>query len=271
MTCKKISKISQNQDWHIGCICFHKEKRMQPKNFTKLSDEKLIFKDHLKILGNLTYYRVLTTADLFKVSQYPHGIKSFRKLLLKFIKHDLIGFQKDESTNTRYFYPTVKAILFYKKDQFQKYLMKEIELHRLKSYHILFTFLQRLKQLESYQSEKSYIHDSHGLNDWKLITDRRAQKKTSFFVFFGEDEIEIFSKIKTALEKSLTHQVIILSNESDYVMQELIKHYLKDYPRRIQRVYWYPMTSDLCHEIKCLKDDQIYSNPLHEVLKEDEI
>lgn len=241
---------------------------MQPKNFTKLSNERLIFRNHLIVLGHLTFYRVLTTNELFEISKYPHGIKSFRKLLFKFIRLDLIGFQKNESTNVRYLYPTSRAIQYYKKDQFQKYLMKDVELHTLKTYHTLFKLTQNLREIKGYQSEFSYINDSDALIDHGLIWGRLSKRKTSFFIFFEEDEKEVFQRIKTALKESLTHRVIILSNESDYLMQELITHYLKDIPRKIQWAHWYPITRDLNHPVKHIKDNQIYTISIHELLKE---
>jgi len=241
---------------------------MQPINFTNISDQKLIFKNHLKILGNLTYYRVLTIDELFHISKYLYGIKSFRKLLLKFIKLELIGFQKDELTKRRYLFPTAKAIKFYKKNQFQKYLMIDTELITLKSYHAFFNLSQHLKRLESYQFDTSYIHEPHGVIDWSIVTDRRAQKKTSFFIFIEDMEKELFIRIKTAIDTHICHQLIILGNESDYLMTELITHYLKNYPRMIHKLYWYPITDAINLPLKHIKDDRVCQTTLGELFKE---
>lgn len=239
--------------------------QLRPQNFTKISDQKLLFKDHLIVLGYLTFYRVLTTDELFQISKYRYGIKSFRKLLQKFIKEDLIAYQLDEINRKRLLYPTVKTLRFYKKDYFQNYQMVSTDLGVLNSYHALFHLIKNLKTFESYQKEQSYINDPFVTFDHCLIFDMGFPQRIGFFLFFEENEVEIFSRIKRAFDEHLIEKVIILTNESDYLMQNMITHYLSELHRKTQRMHWYRVMSATDQPLKRIKEQKLIQTTFKEL------
>ena len=239
---------------------------MRPQNFTKISDQKLIFKDHLIILGYLTFYRVLTIDELLQISKYQNGIKSFRKLIQKFMKENLIAYQEDKAKRIRLIYPTEKALRFYKKDQFHNYQLASTELESLKRYLTLSHLVKHLKKFENYQKEQSYINDPFATFDHCLIFNMRFPQRIGLFIFFEENEIELFDRITRAFDEHLIEQAIILTNESDYLVQNMITHYLSKIPRKIQRVYWYPITSASNQTLKGIKEQSIVATTFKELL-----
>ena len=230
-------------------------------NFTNISDEDLeIGHGRRRMLGPLLFYRVLRTRELMRRTGYPHGIKSFRKLLAKLKKQELIGTISEDKFSQQYVYPREKLLRRSKGERWEKYSLHDESLETVKFYWKLAKIHQWLTaRKENFQSE-SYIND--GGPNFDFSFDMSFENTISFgmYAYFPpKGERDHFENIEDRVFKGWISIPIFFTRSWDKKLQrKLTKEHFQ--PPRMYEAAW-------CHlDDRRMTREEILAAPL-ETLK----
>ena len=143
-------------------------KKQSRHNFTNISDLDLKTGERVKDLSPLLYFRVLKTNELLERSSYPHSLKSFRKLLAKFEKMELIGAKREDPFSPKLIYPKEKLIREYRGNRWKEYFITDESLKRLKFYWQIGKLYRIMGHIGNDSEGKSYINSSGPWFDFHL-------------------------------------------------------------------------------------------------------
>ena len=183
-------------------------------DFTKILDYELLIKSRFKNpLSPLLYFKVLKTKELMRRMNYEHGIKSFRKLLIKYEKLGLIKRKRESSNSCWYIYPAEKLLRERYEEKWKDYFVYDEEIDTLKFHWQTGKIFELLSKESS--EENSYINCSpYPHYDFKFdhYIDRRLifGLYTCLYENEEKDEETFFKDLsKRHREGGISHPIIL--------------------------------------------------------------
>ena len=201
-------------------------------DFTKILDYELLIKSRFKNpLSPLLYFKVLKTKELMRRMNYGFGIKSFRKLLIKYEKLGLIKRKRESSNSCWYIYPAEKLLRERYEEKWREYFVYDEEIDTIR-FHWQTAKIYRFLSEDSTE-QNSYINCSPQPHyDFKFdhYVDRRLifGLYTCLYEYEEKDEETFFKDLNIRYrEGGISHPIILTRNWNEKAQKIFIEIFFK--------------------------------------------
>ena len=208
-------------------------------NFTNISDIDLKIGVQVKHLSPLLYFRVLKTNELFGRSGYSHSLKSFRKLLAKFEKMELVGAKREGAFSPKLLYPKKRLLRWRWGNRWSEYFVTDENLKTLKFYWQIGKLCQIMQSTGKNLEVNSYINSKGPWFDFYLRLKRKEVMCYGLYANLpnGRSEEEFWEQLKNNFVRGCVFNSIILTQTWNKKYQrKLMSRYLKG--KRLESVAW---------------------------------
>lgn len=202
-------------------------------NFTKISDQDLEMGYKSKaILSPLLFFKVLRTLEMMKHSPYPHGIKSFRKLLQKLERQEFIGVVSESKFAEQFIYPKEKLLRHYWGERWRQYFVHGEDVDTVKLHWQIAKIYRTFSSQKSYMRSESYINNSGPHFDFcfqRFGVDRVMSYGLYGYFANEENETSYFQNLREKFyEGRICTPIIVTRDWNEELQRELLRHYFGD-------------------------------------------
>ena len=208
---------------------------MNRRNFTTISDQDLAMGlKYNELLDPLLYFKVLKTKTLFNMSTYPHGLKSFRKLLKKFEQHEFIGMITEDRFSEKLIYPKESLLRESKGNRWKDYFVHDTSLPTIKIHWQIAYIARVMGNFKKCDKYESYINSEGPYYDFHIAMESKTRIFYDLHAFFfdqNSEEKQLKKLFKAHNWGGLYFSILFVNQWDESLQGQLIQRYIRQSER----------------------------------------
>ena len=181
------------------------------QNFTCIKDSHLLagFK-YEHVLYTLLFYRVMKTSELINKSGYKSGVNSFRKLIQRLVKKNLIGLIQFEKFSEYYLYPKVLLLKIYKVKNWRPLEVDNNSFERLLLFYQTSLIAQTIGTFCNSSQLKCHLDPSKNAFEFAFEPENQTHKRLAIYTYLEGEDANFLERIGNTVERYSLDGILVV-------------------------------------------------------------